>query len=77
MFNAYAFYLVYCPDGPAYGWPSARHVSEEAASQEAERLARQFPGRTFIVLRTLKACQKSDMAWTDLRASHPDEELPF
>ena len=42
------FYLVWSPSGDRP--PSFRHPDERSAEMEAERLAREHPGREFYVL---------------------------
>jgi len=45
-----AFWYVHNPSGKA---PRHKHFSELLARQEAERLARSFPGSKFIVLQAV------------------------
>jgi hypothetical protein len=44
------FWMVWCLQGRA---PTTKHLSQEKARQEAERLARANPGREFVVLQSL------------------------
>ena len=62
------FYLVWNPGG---GPPTVRHDSEAAAVREAERLAREHPTMTFVVLETVCARRVDNMQRTELRP------LPF
>jgi hypothetical protein len=66
------FWLVWSPTGTTT--PSRRHASAEAASSEAERLARMAPGAEFYVLETLTRVSKTDVTWS--RATDGGE-LPF
>lgn len=47
------FWLVWCPDGTHP--PRVEHRSEESAALEARRLASQYPGSVFHVLRAVGA----------------------
>lgn len=47
------------------GTPTYRHHSADSARNEAERLARQFPGETFVVLESIASVCKSDVQWED------------
>ncbi len=49
------------------GPPTFQHQSEESARNEAERLARLNPGKQFVVLESVAAYTKTDVAVTDLR----------
>lgn len=61
-------------------WNPTAHVPQyhqrslHDAKCEAERLARKFPGETFIVLQSVISVVVDNIQRTDLR---PDEELPF
>ena len=62
------FWIVWCENG---GPPTIRHNTEQSARVEAERLARNVPGRRFVVLRTIAACEKIDVDW------FYDDPIPF
>lgn len=64
-----AFYLVWCEDGNP---PTFKHDTLESATQEAERLARKNPGRTFVVLQAYSARCVDSMQRIDFAV-----ELPF
>ena len=53
-----AFWMVWCPQGET---PKHRHTSEPQAIAEATRLARQNPGREFIVLQSVGAAKRVDV----------------
>lgn len=55
MQNENIFYVVWNPNG---GPPRVRHQCEEAAKQEALRLAEQNPGHEFIVLASVGTARK-------------------
>ena len=57
--------------GPAT-WPY-RHMTEEAAFTEAQRLARTLPGR-FFVMEAIGASEKNDVKTVRYTA---DDEIPF
>lgn len=65
------FWFVWNPNGHA---PRYRHPSEASAIKEAERLARENPGRTFIVLESVCARRVDDMLCIEMRAG---SEVPF
>lgn len=70
--NKQTFWLVWSPTGLRS--PSFRHGSEESATAEAERLARQHTGRLFVVLEAKSARRVDDM----VRTTFVDEsEIPF
>lgn len=56
--TAKPFWVVWCP---AARPPFVRHDTEQRAVEEAERLARQYIGETFYVLRSVAARQSLDM----------------
>lgn len=66
--------MVYHVDG---GPPRFRHGTESAAITEAERLARQCPGATFVVLEATHARKVDSMRRLDLRpaADHEFREV--
>lgn len=47
--------------------PSFKHETLASAKLEAERLARQCPGKSFCVLQCVGTCIKSDIQWLDAR----------
>lgn len=65
------FWVVWNPERRP---PMYRHMNEEDAIREAERLARMSPGETFIVLQTVCARRVNDMQRIDMRV---DPGLPF
>lgn len=54
------------------GTPSFKHLSEDAARKEAERLSRTNPGFEFFVLASVGRCVKSDVQW-----DQPDEDASY
>ncbi len=70
-----AKWFVWNPKGNV---PKFLHSSEHAARVEAERLARQAPGETFMVLMSVAECTKVDVSWKDHDGKDFDEEqIPF
>ena len=69
--NYAPFWLVWNADGKN---PTYKHQSEESAVKEAERLARQAPGSTFVVLESVCARRVDDMLKIDMRAG---SDVPF
>lgn len=65
------FWFVWNPDGRN---PQARHMSEQSAVNEAERLARLNPGETFVVLESVCARRVDSMLRIEMRS---DCEIPF
>lgn len=65
------FWFVWNPGGRN---PAFRHRSEESAVDEAERLARNNPGETFVVLESVCARRVDSMLRIDMRAS---DGIPF
>lgn len=65
------FWLVWNPDGKN---PMYQHRSEQGAVTEAERLARQSPGTTFVVLESACARRVDDMLKIEMRAG---SDVPF
>lgn len=60
--------------------PTWKHPSAHAATQEAERLARLHPGKTFVVLEAIAAVRKRDVEVTLIgRGTHADlgDDIPF
>lgn len=72
--DATTFWLVWNPTGKN---PSYRHPSEASAITEAERLARENPGNTFVVLQTVCARRVDYMLRVDMRPGAENEEIPF
>ncbi len=64
------FWLVWNPDGNS---PRFQHPTEQSARTEAERLARANPGNQFVVLESVAAYTRTDVATVNLR---PDP-IPF
>lgn len=62
---------------PAGGPPTYRHDDQEAATNEARRLAEQNPGQTFMVVATIGAFSlpKPGPRWTPLEPD--DRSIPF
>lgn len=67
------FWFVWNPAGRN---PQHRHDSRELAITEAERLARNHPGETFIVLQSVCARRVDNMQRIDMRPDL-DMEIPF
>lgn len=65
------FFIVWCPTSP--NPPTVKHESAERAEQEAERLARQYPGEDFHVLTVIGTATWSPIKWQ--RYIH--DEIPF
>lgn len=62
------------------GMPTHVHQTEDAAKQEAERLARQFRNDEFIVFESVASVKIKDVEWTHighLRQLERDNEIPF
>lgn len=49
--NTHGFYLVWCPQGKSK--PRKRHATLEEAQDEAERLSKSNPNKSFYVLQTV------------------------
>ena len=58
--------------GPA----TAKHLSEQIAVQEAQRLARMNPGETFVVVEATRAFVKADVVEVGIQPRR-SEETPF
>lgn len=73
------FYLVWSPQGASP--PRHRHVSHQAAREEAERLARANPGREFFVVLALsRSCTVASITeklQPDRWHRCADDEIPF
>lgn len=65
------FWFVWRDDGES---PSYKHETEESATAEAERLARAFPGETFVVLESVCARRVENMLRIEMRAGC---DIPF
>lgn len=66
------FYLVWCEDGSA---PRVKHVTVTRAEGEADRLAREHPGKSFVVLAPLARFTKREL---ELERFDPSlDEIPF
>lgn len=65
------FWVVWNPDGRS---PMFKHDGLLAAQAEAERLARENPAQTFVVLESVCARRVDDMLRIDMR---PDCDIPF
>ncbi len=68
------FYIVWCPTNPKT--PSYRHYSEASASNEAKRLAIQYPDCQFYVLATVGMAEKVSVTYTNFRPLNEDD-IPF
>lgn len=71
--RAAPFWLVWNPEGNA---PTKRHLTEQSAINEAERLARQCRGKRFTVLRSIETRVVDDMRRIE-HVTDIDDELPF
>lgn len=58
------------------GVPTVRHATEEAARQEAARLARCHAGQEFLVLKSVATVVRSDLSWTK-HEEYIVSKLPF
>lgn len=70
------FWCVWCEGG---GSPTVKHGAFGAAKAEAQRLARNNPGKRFIVLAAALAYQKNDLVETRFHECdwQRDCEIPF
>ena len=71
------FWMVYSPTG---GAPTRSHYSRDDAQREAERLARNNPGRAFFVLKSVggACCEVSEPVSIKMRGPfNRDENIPF
>lgn len=66
------FWMVY---GIGQRSPTVQHRHFDAALAESKRLARAHPGITFVVLESVAATVKNDVATFILRA--PSDDIPF
>ena len=66
------FWMVWNQQGHA---PTVQHISRERAVAEAERLARQCRGQTFVVLESVCARVVDDMKSIDYERA--EDDLPF
>ena len=63
------FWMVWREGGQG---PTMKHGTLKSAMEEAERLARQFPEKNFVVLESLKFCYvTTPVVWK------PTDEIPF
>jgi hypothetical protein len=69
-----AFWLVWSPTGARP--PKHRHLSEQSATTEAERLAREHRGQLFVVLESIAARRVDDMQRTTFTGGTRDD-IPF
>lgn len=67
------FWMVY---GVGHGGPTYQHGSRAAAETEAQRLARKFPGSTFVVLEAVQAVTKHEFHTVTFRAAAPHDDEP-
>ena len=67
------FYLVWRVDGESHV-PTKRHLSEQSAKAEAERLAQKHPGNEFYVLRSVAAVRVASVQWSAAIAA---SDMPF
>lgn len=71
------FWLIWSPQGVTP--PSRRHDTPDSAQKEAERLAREAPGKEFYVLAAVGCAKKIDVEWSkasDEAFEEPDG-IPF
>lgn len=69
--KAKTFWLVWCVTGLP---PKHRHENYWGAENEAQRLARENPGKRFVVLKAEAAFEVNNMLRTDFE---PDADIPF
>jgi hypothetical protein len=62
------FWLVWSTQG---GAPTLKHMSHESACREAERLARNNPGKRFEVMERVSSVIKQDVQWEG------EQSIPF
>jgi hypothetical protein len=58
-----AFWLVWSPSGSTP--PKHRHLTEQQAVHEAERLAKEHPGQLFVVVESIAARRVDNMVRTE------------
>lgn len=68
------FWFVWNEFGQA---PRFKHETEQLATNEAERLARENPGSVFIVLEAVAARKCDNMLRADLRGGQFNDDVPF
>lgn len=73
--QAEKFWIVWCPTGAKP--PSFRHPTFGAATTEADRLARENPGREFFVLGAESSCCAVSMQRVEYLDPTPDPQIPF
>lgn len=55
------YWMVHGSQGP----PTYKHVSLQSARQEAERMAKLYPGELFVILESIAAVEKFDVLWME------------
>lgn len=73
MTGATTFWMVWKAYGSA---PTRQHFTEQAAKDEAERLAKETPGMAFYVLTATSACKvQAPTVWRELKpiSQHPHD----
>ena len=71
----FAFWMVWNVNGSA---PTYKHASHTSALNEAERLARLYPGQTFAVLQATDLRHVGPMDRVELKPHVPNpNEIPF
>ena len=63
-------FFVWCEET---GYTRYRHMDEQSARAEAERLAQVHPGKEFWVLRSVGSCRHSAVRWIECE----EPEIPF
>lgn len=71
-----AFWIIWCVNG---GNPTVMHSTRGIAETEAQRLARAFPGKDFVVCAAVVGFKKTDIVRMDYDGLQQilDEEIPF
>ena len=67
MANEKRFWMVWNPGNRA---PSFKHKTQDAAKQEAERLAKLHPGKEFVVLQSVGTVRTRETEWVEHDASY-------
>lgn len=57
--------------------PSFKHLSLDAAKEEAERLARQELGKKVYILAALEYCQMTNLVWQHIQGAEGFAGLPY
>ncbi len=68
------FWMIY---GIGQRAPEMRHDSHQSAIEEAKRLARNNPGKTFVVLEAVNAITKREFDTVTFRAKREYQDIPF